>query len=259
MMNSTVPAGCWDLDLQTGMLALCARSRTMFGVSPRSSDRLTESEWASRFYPDDLGRVRQALTASLDRQVPYAQRFRIVQPDGSLQLVVGIGRPLESGGTFTRFVGWNFDVVSSGEMAVDWILAHPEALNSEPRLSESTLIGSPDDESSSELPSDALFQRAQSILRVRQARERLLGRAAIGDPAFDLLLCLYLRSGQTATSLTDLARSANTPYSSAMRWIRYLGDKGLVERMESRSDRRSTLVHLTRTGRAVLDELFALR
>jgi len=259
MMNSTVPAGCWDLDLETGMLALCARSRTMFGLSPRSGDRLAEREWTRRFHPDDLEPVRQALTASVERGVPYAQRFRIVRPDGSLRLVVGIGHPLKSGRTFARFVGWNFDVVSSGQMAADWILTHPEALNSEPRVSVSPSKAPSKAALSNEPPSDTLLERAQSILRVRRARERMLGRAAISDPAFDLLLCLYVRSGQVETSLINLARSANTPYSSAMRWIRYLGDKGLVERMESGSDRRSTLVRLTPSGRAVLDELFALR
>src|SRR4051794_12231381 len=110
-MNSTVPAGCWDLDLGTGMLALCPQSRTMFGLSPDSGCRLTEREWASRFHPDDLETVRRALTASLVHRAPYAERFRTIHADGSIQLVLGIGRPLEVGGKFARFVGWNFDVV----------------------------------------------------------------------------------------------------------------------------------------------------
>jgi DNA-binding MarR family transcriptional regulator len=228
----------------------------MFGLSPATTDLLTESEWTSRFHPEDLPPVREALTAGLMNQTPYAMRFRTIHPDGTSHVVLGIGRPLDSAGK-RRFVGWNFDVVSTGEMAAEWILAHPAALNPQPPMSKAPL-DVPQDECSSELPSETLLKRAESVLRVRRARERLLGRAAIGDPVFDLLLCLYVRSGQTATSLTDLARSANTPHSSATRWIRYLADKGLVLRTESRSDRRSTLVHLTSSGRAVLEELFAL-
>jgi DNA-binding MarR family transcriptional regulator len=252
-----MPAGCWDLDLVTGSLALCPKSRRLFGLSPDSNERLSESEWTSRFHPDDLPPVRQALAASLSQRAPYAERFRTIHPDGTIRVVFGIGQPLERGDAGARFVGWNFDVVSTGEMAAEWISAHPEALNSEHLLAMQPIEEAQN--ASKELSSETLLERAQSILRVRRGRERLLGRGAIGDPAFDLLLCLYVRPAQTETSVTNLASAANTPYSSAIRWIQYLGDKGLVERRESKADRRSTLVQLTRLGRAVLDELFSLR
>jgi DNA-binding MarR family transcriptional regulator len=259
MMNSTITAGCWDLDLSTGLLALCPHSRAMFGLDPDTTDRLSESEWASRFHPDDLAAVRQALKACLVHRVPYAQRFRTIRADGGIQWVLGIGRPLEQGGRSGRFVGWNFDLVATGEMAADWISAHPEALSAEHRLSVVPSSVPPEATHADEPPPEALLERAESILRVRRARERLLGRAVMGEPAFDLLLCLYARSGQKEISLTSLARPAGIPYSSAVRWIRYLADKGLVERIESRTDRRVTCVQLTPAGRAVLDELFTLR
>jgi DNA-binding MarR family transcriptional regulator len=257
MMGATILAGCWDLDLATGMLALCPQSRTMFGLSPDSTGRLTESEWASRFHPDDLVAVREALTAGLVHRIPYAVRFRTIHPGGTIQVVLGVGRPLERDG-HARFVGWNFDVVSTGEMA-DWISAHPEALSTEHPFSVLPSSAPPQEAPSNGLHSEALLERAESILRVRGARERLLGRAAIGEPAFDLLLCLYVRLGQKETSLTSLARAAGIPYSSAMRWIRYLADKGLADRTESRSDRRATCVQLTPSGRAVMDEFLAVR
>jgi len=258
MVSSTIAAGCWDLDLATGMLGLCPQSRTMFGLSPDSTDLLTESEWASRFHPDDLAPVREALTAGLVHRTPYAVRFRTIHPGGTIQVVLGVGRPLEQRG-HARFVGWNFDVVSTGEMAADWISAHPEALSTEHLFSvlqpSDHLQESPADEK----PPEALLERAQTISRVRAARERFLGRAAIGEPAFDLLLCLYVRSRKEQTSMTRLAGSAGVAYSSAMRWIRYLADKGLVECSESRSDRRATSVQLTPSGRAVMDEFLAVR
>lgn len=260
MLSSTIPAGCWDLDLATGMLALCPKSRTMFGLRPDSKDRLTESEWASRFHPDDLPAVRRALTASLVHRAPYAERFRTVHPDGTVQLVLGIGRPLEAEAEtgHGRFVGWNFDIVATGDMAADWISTHPEALGVE-HLFSVLPLGAPPTASTDQPPSEALLERARSILRVRRARERLLGRAALGEPAFDLLLSLYLRAEQKETSLTSLAGPIGIPYSSAMRWIRYLVDKGLVNRTESKSDRRSICVQLTPSGRAALDELFTIR
>jgi DNA-binding MarR family transcriptional regulator len=258
MVSSTIPAGCWDLDVATGMLALCPQSRAMFGLSPDSTGLLTESEWASRFHPDDLGPVRDALTAGLVHGTSYAMRFRTIHSDGTIQMVLGVGRPLEERGEHARFVGWNFDVAMTGELAADWISAHPEALRTKQFFSVLQSGKQPHDETSDELPPEALLERAESIVRVRKARERLLGRAVMGEPAFDLLLCLYMRSGQKEISLSDLARPAGIPYSSAVRWMRYLGDRGLVERTESKTDRRVICLQLTPSGRAVLDELFTL-
>lgn len=254
-----MPAGCWDLDLATGMLALCRHSRTMFGLGSDSDVRLTESEWASRFHAGDLVPVRQALTASLMHRAPYAVRFRTIHPDGCVREVLGVGRPLEYGARNTRFVGWNLDVLSTGDVAADWISAHPEAFSAGHRFSMLLATEQLQEGSSAGMPFGALLERAEAILRVRRARERLLGRAVIGEPVFDLLLCLYVRSGQTETSLTSLAKPAGVPYSSAIRWISYLNDKGLVECTESRTDRRATCVRLTVYGRAVMDELLALR
>lgn len=258
-MDATMPAGCWDLDLATGMLALCRQSRRMFGLSPDSTDRLTESEWASRFHPEDLAGVRDALTAGLMHGTPYAVRFRTIHPGGTIQVVLGVGRPLEYDNENPHFVGWNFDVASTSEMAADWISAHPEALSGEHLLSVLPSGVRPREAPSNEMSSEKLLERAQSILRVRGARERLLGRGSLGEPAFDLLLCLYVRSGQKETSLTSLARAAGTPNSSAMRWIRYLADRGLVELTESKSDGRATCVQLTSSGRLVMNEFLAVR
>jgi DNA-binding MarR family transcriptional regulator len=259
MMNSTMPAGCWDLDLATGMLALCPQSRSMFGLSRDSTDRLTESEWSSRFHREDLVAVREALTAALVHQTPYAVRFRTIHPGGTIQIVLGVGRPLEYGGKNAHFVGWNFDVVSTGEMAADWISAHPEALSAEHLFSVLPATVQSQNAPSNGLPAEARLERAETILRVRRARERLFSRAMIGEPAFDLLLCLYVRSGQKESSLTSLLRRAGIPHSSAMRWIRYLADKGFVELKDSMSDRRAICVELTAFGRTVMDEFLAVR
>lgn len=80
---------------------------------PAASDLLTEGEWTSRFHPEHLAPVREALTAGLVHRTPYAVRFRTIHPSGTVQAVVGVGRPLEHGGEHARFVGWNFDVVST--------------------------------------------------------------------------------------------------------------------------------------------------
>jgi DNA-binding MarR family transcriptional regulator len=142
-------------------------------------------------------------------------------------------------------------------LAGEWISAHPEAFHGE-HLFSLLPSAQPSEISSDVMPPEALLERAQYILRVRRSRERLLGRAMIGEPAFDLLLYLYVRSGQRETSLMNLAKPARIPYTSAIRWIAYLADKGWVARGESESDRRATSVYLTPAGRAVMDELLAI-
>lgn len=258
-MMATLPAGCWDLDLTTGMLALCSQSRIMFGLSPASTDQLTESEWSSRFHPDDLAAVREALTAGVVNGTPYAVRFRTIHPSGTTKVVLGVGRPLESANDNAHFAGWNFDVASTGDTAADWISAHPAALGAEHLLSLLPSSVQPQNARSNGSLSDALFERAESILRVRRARERLFCRSMFGEPAFELLLCLYVQSGQKDVSLTSLTRPTGIPYSSALRWIRYLVDKGFVECAESRSDRRSTTIQLTPSGRSVMNEFLSLK
>ena len=160
MMDAAAPAGCWDLDLATGMLALCPQSRTMFGLSPESTDRLTESEWAGRFHPEDLAVVHEALTAGLAHGTPYAVRFRTIHPGGTIQVVLGVGRPLTNNGENAHFVGWNFDVASTGDMAADWISAHPDALRAE-HLFSVLPSRQPEPAPPGESQPDALLQRAE--------------------------------------------------------------------------------------------------
>ena len=259
MTGSTMPAGCWDLDLATGALKLCPHSRRMFGLPPESGAQLTESEWVKRLHPDDLTAVREAMTACMVHQTPYAERFRTIHPDGTVQSILGVGRPVGEHGKHGRFVGLNLDPVSASEFAGGWISAHPEALATEHLLTITESVSGVDEGPPGEIPADALLERARYILRVRRSRERLLGRAIIGEPAFDLLLCLYVCEDQRETSLTGLAAPAGIPYSSAMRWTAYLADKGLVTRSQSRTDRRATCLELTASGRAVMDELLSIR
>lgn len=255
--SPTIPAGCWELDVESGTLQLCPHSRRMFGLAADSSGTLSQSEWSNRLHPADLAPVQNALTACLDRQVTYAERFRTIGPDGSIRFVFGVGRPLA--GLSARFVGWNFDLESAAGSASEWITAHPEALTREHLFSIQTPGDVANEVSRQASPPAPLLERAEWILRVRRSREGLFGRAMMGEPAFDLLLCLYLQSDERETSLTSLAKPAGIPYSSAMRWIDYLAGKGFVARTKSERDRRATCVQLTEAGRAVMDELLAIR
>jgi DNA-binding MarR family transcriptional regulator len=101
-----------------------------------------------------------------------------------------------------------------------------------------------------------LLETARQAIKFRRWRVSLFDRAMLGEPAYDLLLALYVAEedlGQvTASRLSDLADVAQT---SALRWLDYLIGKQLIERLPHRHDKRSSVLKLTERGRSALDSL----
>jgi len=266
-MGSTIAAGHWALDIATGILNLCPRSRKMFGLPPQVAQPIREEEWVPRIHSDDLAVVRQALHTSLIEGKIYAERFRAIHPDGSVREIFGVGRALGAHAGHGRFVGWNVDVAWSARLAGDWTWdllnrdgessPHSEANSFEevqipPLFAQ--VISDPDAETA------AMLERAKAIMRMRKARVELLGGAMLGEPGFDLLLALYVLSAkQDSFSMTVLANAAGVPSASAWRWLAYLGDKGFITRCQSTSDRRAISIRLTEAGRKVFNEFLAFR
>lgn len=114
-------------------------------------------------------------------------------------------------------------------------------------------------------PTDRLTpeQRAPLVARARQAvlnrgkRAQAFSPAMFGEPAWDMLLILYVTetSGmpQTVTSLSRLSGASST---TALRWLDYLKREKLVSRQRHPTDRRLTHITLTRKGRDALDAHF---
>lgn len=106
----------------------------------------------------------------------------------------------------------------------------------------------------------ARLQRvAQQVYLARRARSGFFSRGLDGEPAWDMLLALYARDAvravHTTAQLTEFSAAAP---STALRWIDYLCDQGLLAKAPSPADRRVTLVRLTAKARAQLDSYFAL-
>lgn len=98
---------------------------------------------------------------------------------------------------------------------------------------------------------------AEFALRVRQIRSQTFAPAMFGEPAWDLLLALYMLDTGGDVSVSNLARTAGTPMSTAVRWIDYLVEKQLVERRRSGEDRRVSWVALSLRGRQALECYFS--
>lgn len=105
-------------------------------------------------------------------------------------------------------------------------------------------------------PSDSqgeLSERAmvESVIRGRRLRDAFFDPMLFADPAWDILLDLYLaKLEHRQTNVSNLCGAAAVPTTTALRHIQSLVERGLVVRKPSRFDQR--VVHVELTGAAVV-------
>lgn len=103
-----------------------------------------------------------------------------------------------------------------------------------------------------------LLATARFSLEARQGRMDHFSPAMFGEPAWDLLLALYVTQADTpAPAVSSLAKTAGIAITTAFRWIDYLEEKRLIERRRSSDDGRALTVALSHDGRARLEGYFA--
>jgi DNA-binding MarR family transcriptional regulator len=102
-----------------------------------------------------------------------------------------------------------------------------------------------------------LVNIARTSLSVRRRRSDYLHRAMLGEPAYDMLIGLYVAEAE-GESLTAarLADRAGVAPSSALRWIDYLAAKELIVREPHPSRKRASVLKLSAKGRAALEGIF---
>ena len=105
---------------------------------------------------------------------------------------------------------------------------------------------------------NALVQAAQNEYRMRRSRSRLFDEAMFGEPAWDMLLSLFIngRSGEKLT-VSRLLRFSGSSSTSALRWLNYLEDKGLILRESNPIDARSTIICLSERAERALETYFS--
>lgn len=83
-------------------------------------------------------------------------------------------------------------------------------------------------------------------VRARACRDRAFGDDLFFDPAWSIMLELYVHyRQQTATSITSLCVAAKIPPSTGLRWVALLEKRGLVTREADPFDRRKSYARLT--------------
>lgn len=94
-----------------------------------------------------------------------------------------------------------------------------------------------------------LAMKARVITLQRAARRDYIDGDLLGEPAWDMLLDLFMQfAGGASVSTTSLCIASRVPNTTALRYVALLEDKGYVARKPSEVDGRVMLVSLTDTG-----------
>lgn len=91
------------------------------------------------------------------------------------------------------------------------------------------------------------------FIRTRRKRKSLFSNNLFSDPAWDILLQLFLADlrGQRM-AITDVARATSIPTATTIRWIETLERKGWALRVPDRADRRRVFAQLSTRGSAAM-------
>lgn len=276
-MAAQVLAGHWDFNVETRELLLCPRSRRMFGIEGSSPQMFGKHDWEPRVHPDDLPVIENELEIAGRRNTVYSARFRTLLPDGSRREILGIGQAVA--GDPKRFIGLNFDLIATAASAAETQLGgqaiaslaaclegspKPANENQLPAWRLRSSIGAADSMTRTgtvdNLKREFLLRRAQATMRLRELRQRFLNPAMLGEPAFDLLLALYVTgASHNPLSVRALSPMIGFPETIIARWLRFLVDEGLAQSADvACGDPAEIAAAITEKGRAALDDYLDL-
>ena len=98
---------------------------------------------------------------------------------------------------------------------------------------------------------------ARQAYRDRRRREEIFGGDLFGEPAWDILLDLFIAAKEAKRiSITSACIGAAAPSTTALRWLNILEREGLIEREGDSNDLRRSYVRLTAVGYARMIEFF---
>lgn len=99
-----------------------------------------------------------------------------------------------------------------------------------------------------------LLEVARRYLRQRRARQQLFGVDLFGDAAWDIMLDLYCaRLARAEVSVMDACIAAGVPTTTGIRFIKQLGQAGIISRRRDSHDGRRSWVELTNAAAAQVE------
>lgn len=102
----------------------------------------------------------------------------------------------------------------------------------------------------------ALIAAAREEVRRRTDRRLVLGPDMLAEPAWDMMLDLYLAQAvDRHVAVSSLCIASGVPTTTALRWIRILEKDGLLVRERDRDDARRSFVKLSGLAREKVELL----
>lgn len=111
---------------------------------------------------------------------------------------------------------------------------------------------------SSERRAEFARQARQLYANRRRRTEIFANTELFGEPAWDILLDLYVaHSERKSVSVSSACIGSAAPPTTGLRWLGLLAEHDLVMREHDASDQRRVIVRLTEKGLRAMDEFFA--
>lgn len=104
---------------------------------------------------------------------------------------------------------------------------------------------------------EQLVARARREIANRKKRMQQFPKGMFGEPAWDILLVLYVTDGFAPETIRDLRELSGLTHTTALRWLDYLESHQLIARKSHPSDKRSAYIQLTPQATDKLDQYFA--
>jgi DNA-binding MarR family transcriptional regulator len=104
---------------------------------------------------------------------------------------------------------------------------------------------------------EELIGRARQQIVHRKRRAQQFPKGIFGEPAWDMLLVLYVSDNFGPETIRDLRDQAELTHSTALRWLDYLESQQLIVKKSHLTDKRSAYYQLTDRAREKLDQYFS--
>jgi len=101
---------------------------------------------------------------------------------------------------------------------------------------------------------DSHVEIARSIYKSRLDRLSFIDEDLLGEPAWSILLYLFI---ENCTGITELCSAANAPPSVAVRWISILEKRGLIVSRTNEEGLKDLEISLSDKGANQLSEYFS--
>ncbi|MBW4627042.1 MAG: AAA family ATPase [Brasilonema octagenarum HA4186-MV1] len=102
--------GAWDWNMVENTIDWDDNHIRLLGLVPGEVESSYQA-WRDRVHPEEIDRIEQAITASLETHTDFEAEYRVIHPDGSIHWLVGRGRGIyNEAGQPVRMLGVLIDI-----------------------------------------------------------------------------------------------------------------------------------------------------